>query len=157
MKNYQIKGEDGNYYWIHRSMAISCILYSYDKGELKFLISKRGKGCSDYPGKWNFVCGYLDFDETIEQCLYREVKEELGIDISFYHDIVLHDIKDSPSEHLQNVTFRFSVRIPYNIPVNITNEVEPDEVEEYAWISKKEICEYDFAFDHSEILLNFIP
>lgn len=157
MKNYQIKGEDGNLYWVHRSIAVSCIIYTYFKGELLFLISKRGKGCSDFPGKWNFVCGYLDFDETLEECLYREVKEELGIDIGKYHNITLEDVLDYPTEYLQNITFRFSVRISYNLPINITNEVELDEVEDYTWISKKEIPNYEFAFNHDEVLLNFIP
>ena len=32
------------------------------------------------PGKWDTACGgHVDFNETIEQALHREVKEELGI------------------------------------------------------------------------------
>lgn len=44
----------------------------------KFLIAKRKIG-KHLGGKWEFPGGKIEADETPEQCLERELKEEFGI------------------------------------------------------------------------------
>ena len=38
-------------------------------------------GAADGQGLWCCPCGYLDFDETLEECVIREIKEETGLTI----------------------------------------------------------------------------
>ncbi len=45
-----------------------------------YLIAQRKKG-DDYGLRWEFPGGKLDQEETGEQCIIRELKEELGIDV----------------------------------------------------------------------------
>lgn len=46
----------------------------------KVLLARRAKGES-LAGYWEFPGGKREEDETIEQCLVREIKEELEVDI----------------------------------------------------------------------------
>lgn len=46
----------------------------------RLLLQKRSPQKRVAPGRWDTsVGGHLDFDETVEAALYREMKEELGI------------------------------------------------------------------------------
>jgi 8-oxo-dGTP pyrophosphatase MutT (NUDIX family) len=49
-------------------------------GNRVLLIKKKPN--SPTPNLWNGIGGRLEVDETIETCMVRETKEELGIDIS---------------------------------------------------------------------------
>jgi len=48
---------------------------------LELLIKKRGVKCSK-PGFWEIVSGHVDSGESYEDAAYREVKEEVGINVS---------------------------------------------------------------------------
>ncbi|MCP4931971.1 MAG: NUDIX domain-containing protein [Candidatus Marinimicrobia bacterium] len=45
------------------------------------IIAKRGSGDA-LANKWEFPGGKIEIDETPEQCLKREMKEEFDIDVS---------------------------------------------------------------------------
>ena len=47
----------------------------------KILILKRHPKQKVAPGKWEMTGGKLEMDESLEECLIREVKEETNIDI----------------------------------------------------------------------------
>jgi 8-oxo-dGTP diphosphatase len=57
---------------------VTCAIIRND--ENKVLIVQRGEN-SDHPFKWEFPGGKLRTDETEEDCIIREIKEELSIDI----------------------------------------------------------------------------
>ena len=46
----------------------------------RLLISRRPHG-THLPGLWEFPGGKRDGDETLEQCIARELREELGIEV----------------------------------------------------------------------------
>ena len=50
-----------------------------DFKQKRILATQRGRG--DYKGKWEFPGGKIEQDETVEQALFREIKEELNLDI----------------------------------------------------------------------------
>ncbi len=54
------------------------ILLLYD-GEGKILLQQRSDTAKIAPGKWGFFGGGIEEDETPEQALFRELKEELDI------------------------------------------------------------------------------
>jgi 8-oxo-dGTP diphosphatase len=59
-------------------MVSSCVLIDFD-GRILLALRPEGKLFSGY---WEFPGGKIEPNETPEKCLQRELKEELGINIS---------------------------------------------------------------------------
>ncbi len=66
----------------------------------RFLIAKR-KAHRQFPATWEFPGGKIEEGETLKVALYREIQEELGINIE-YEDILLSSYN---KEANCNVTF----------------------------------------------------
>jgi len=87
-------------------------------------------------GSWSLPGGKVDYMETIENAIIREIKEELGVDIEITHLVcVTNHILHSEDVHYVAPTFA----------VHITNgEVEnrdPHALEKVQWFSINEIPE----------------
>jgi ADP-ribose pyrophosphatase YjhB (NUDIX family) len=80
--NKCIKDENGNDVWISRSNVVIPIVFKLNgkTGDIFTLVEKRGPVVS-HPDEWCCPCGYLDWDETLEEACHREVKEETGLDL----------------------------------------------------------------------------
>lgn len=157
MKNFEFKYE-GNKYWYSRSVCAATFLFAKDGlGKWYVLANKRGL---DEKGKWNCPAGYLDFNETVIECAIREVYEETGLKIS---EDVLHlvSINDNPKEAKQNVTFRYVGLLKDNVEIlskQLNNEnSEKDEVEDIKFIPVDEINNYQWAFNHKELIESYKP
>lgn len=159
MKNYQIKGEDGKMYWIHRAIGVSVFVFREDHERNRYILAgKRGTGMEDHQGLWNAICGYLDFDETLKEAAVREVKEETNL-IIFPEDLVEFEINDSPSAFKQNVSHRFFTVLFDefdDINISIGTEGEVNEVAEVKWIPLDEIDNYEWAFEHLSTIHSLI-
>jgi len=59
-------------------LVVTCAIIRNEEDEV--LVVQRGEA-TDHPFKWEFPGGKLASDETEEECIIREVKEELSIDI----------------------------------------------------------------------------
>jgi 8-oxo-dGTP pyrophosphatase MutT (NUDIX family) len=148
--------------WVSRSMA-TCVTVIKDDF---ILLVKRGEKM-DNAGKWCLPCGYLDYDETLQECAARELWEETNMYI-FPNYLVLVDIDDSITANSQNVTFCYLYAFePYNLYSDcnydwdnlhkLSNQnADEGEIAEIKWISIKDIMEMDadlFAFNHKERIL----
>lgn len=166
MKNFQIKdAKTGKLYWISRSLAVCgfIIVGNTKTPTFKFLVSQRGKGAADNVGSWQCTCGYLDYDETAEEAMIREVYEELGLDLTRLPHAtmnLLSVMSDPKKDTLQNVSLRFLIELleeDLDIPKLLKNLEknrggEEKEVSDIKLISPEEIDNYTWAFNHGEIL-----
>lgn len=77
-----------------KEIKVGCAIIEKDG---KILITQRKPG-SFLGGFWEFPGGKLECDETMEQCLVREIREELGIEIR-------------PREFLQTDSYQYPEKI----------------------------------------------
>ena len=157
MKNFEFE-HDGKKYWYSRSICTVALLFATDAtGKWYVLANKRGL---DEKHKWNCPAGYLDFEETIAECATREVYEETGLKIS--PDILhLVFINDNPKEIRQNVTFRYVGLLNEKVEdlskqLNSSHS-ENNEVEEIKFIPVEDIDNYEWAFNHDNLIKSYSP
>lgn len=88
------------------------IVYFCHDGEGNFVMSKRSQNCRDEKGLWDIGGGGLEFDDTVENTLRKEIKEEYSTDVlSFeflgYRD--MHRMNDGVKTHWIALDFKVLV------------------------------------------------
>jgi 8-oxo-dGTP pyrophosphatase MutT (NUDIX family) len=164
MNNFKIM-KDNKEFWISRSMAVAAFIFTQvglNFHDVYLLATKRGVDTPDNQGKWCCPCGYLDYNETIKNCVIREVKEETGYDFDEREKDMLTSIGiDSEPEGRQNVTIRYSVMVsPFNYEKHSKNinieklpgNKEINEIADVKWIRAVDIDNYKWCFNHDKIL-----
>ena len=157
MNNFSVEF-NGHTFWISRSIAVGGFIYGYDNDGNEYILAvQRGTGTPDpeFVGCWCLPCGYLDYDETIEEALKREVFEETGLTLKDSYFNTLLDINSDPkSDKRQNVTFRYEsiVRDPITELELTAKNSEKNEVADIKWIPTDEIDNYKWAFNHNELI-----
>ena len=111
------------------------------KKNTKYLIAKRNR--NKHLGlKWEFPGGKVELNETLEEALIREIKEELSISININRKIAEENFKDD----------KINVKLHYFECTHTSGEIILNEHEDYAWIEKKDFYNYDFAEGDRDIL-----
>lgn len=170
-ENFKVTSrEDGKEYWISRALAVvGCIFTVTKEKEVKFLFEIRGKGCPDNVGKMAFPCGYLNWDETLEEAVRREIFEELGLNLDKSEIIKWKLVDDPKADARQNVVVRFAIyctdleqqlpQLKEFIKHSEDRGGESDEVSELLLLDVNEINETPdecFAFGHKTLVSEFM-
>ena len=107
----------------------------------KLLITQR-HAKSHLGGLWEFPGGKLELGETFEQCLVREIREELGVEISVgkLFEEVAHDYPEK------------SVRLKFFLCELISGEPAALDCAAVKWIAKSELTDYEFPAADRQLL-----
>ncbi len=116
-------------------IGVTVVFYCHD-GKGNFLMHKRSKNCRDEVGNWDVGGGALEFGETFEEAVEREVKEEYLCytkDLNFVGSYnILRDNKGTKT-HWVAVVFTALVD-PGQVGIG-----EPDDMEELGWFNEKNL------------------
>lgn len=166
-ENELVETVDGRQFWISRSVAICGVVFAIVEDEKYVLAVLRGPDVSD-SNKWCLPCGYLDWDESGAEAAYREIYEETGI---YLRDIFrttghhLYENKwalgptsvstDPNKDDRQNVTLRYTAYL-YLDELPDINKKPDGEVLEAQWVHVDEIESKDWAFNHEDLILDYL-
>jgi mutator protein MutT len=103
----------------------------FDRGKL--LITQR-RPDDHLPNLWEFPGGKVEPGETFAACLVREIREELGIEISVHQQF--EDLTHSYPEKKVRLCF-FNCRL-------ISGEPKPIHVQDLRWVTREELRHYEF-------------
>lgn len=129
------------YRYPHPAVTADCIIFGMDGNAVRILLIKRR--AEPFKGKWAFPGGFMNIDETAEECALRELKEETGlenVEIEQLHTYTA--VKRDPRERV--------ITVAYTGIVKLTEVKGGDDASLAQWFPINEIPE--LAFDHQEIL-----
>ena len=101
--------------------------------EGRYLIARRKAG-THLGGLWEFPGGKREPGESLEDCLHRELREELGIDVTppVHFRVIRHEY---PEKTVELHFFRCAVS---------QGEAEALDCEEVRWVAPGELSDYEF-------------
>src|SRR4051812_4458094 len=90
---------------VPRKPDVSCVFVCHDR-DGRILLARRSPGARDEPGAWDCGAGAVEFGETFEEAVIREVTEEystvpLSIDLRGVRNV----LRDDPPSHWVAVVF----------------------------------------------------
>jgi len=107
----------------------------------KILITQR-HAKSHLGGFWEFPGGKCEPGETFEQCLAREIHEELGVEIT-------------AGELFEDITHAYpekTVRLKFFVCKLISGEPQPLDCAAFKWVEKAELAGFKFPAADARLL-----
>ncbi len=112
-------------------IAVGVSYFCHD-GNGKYLMNKRSTNCRDEHGRWDIGGGGIDFDDTIEETLRKELKEEYCVENIEYEFLGHKDVfREQDGSKTHWIQFFFRVKVD---PKEVKNG-EPHKFDEIGWFS----------------------
>jgi len=155
-------------FFIGRSTAVVGVVFAFTNVGMQILITRRSNTMRDEANKYGIPCGYLDFNESRQEAMIREVYEETSMYLPEYDKYLLFNndgepfkIKDKPSEdkrqnisHIYLSVFDFSKDMD-KFPVDI-EKFTCKETALVEWVKLEDFYatyqDHSWAFNHDETI-----
>ena len=127
------------------AVTADCVVMTKDTVPQVLLIQR---GIDPFKGCWAFPGGFMNMDETTEQCAIRELEEETGLQVSMLHQIGAYSKVDRDPRG-RTITVAYLAII--DKPVSVTGQ---DDAAKAQWFPIDTLP--PLAFDHEEIMRDAI-
>jgi 8-oxo-dGTP diphosphatase len=126
---------------IKRPLLTVDAVITAENGKIVFIRRKN----PPYQGSWALTGGFVEYGETVEQAVMREVKEETGLIVEIKKIIgVYSDPERDPRGHTITISFLTDI---------IGGDLRADtDASEVTCFTPEEALDLDLAFDHQKIL-----
>jgi 8-oxo-dGTP diphosphatase len=108
----------------------------------KLLIARRALTESFLPGVYEMPGGHIEFGETMEEGLAREIKEELHVDVKIGEPFYVFTTTDSEIQHTIEVDY-FATLIDPNQNI----ELNPEDHSEFRWVDRADFLNFFIGFE----------
>ena len=109
-----------------------CIVYFCHDGEGNFLLSKRKETCRDEHGRWDPGGGGLEFGDSVDKTLRKEIKEEYCTDVLSHEFLGYRDVHRM---HNGKKTHWIALDFKVHVDKNKVRNGEPHKFDEVKWFS----------------------
>lgn len=129
------------YKYPHPALAADCVIFGFDGVDMKVLLIQRAN--EPYKNHWAFPGGFMNIDETIEDCAKRELEEETGLkNVAVEQLYTFSEVNRDSRERIISVAHYALVRL---------SQVKGgDDAASAKWFALNQIP--SLAFDHDEML-----
>lgn len=115
-----------------RIIPVTCAIIFHQE---KILAAQRSESM-DLPGKWEFPGGKIEEGENTEDCLVREIQEELDVQIKILESLAPREFSYSGGKIIRLIPFMATLE---SFVFNLL------EHEQIAWLGKEELFSVDWA------------
>ncbi len=129
-----------------RTVGVVLLAVRKEEDKLQILVQKRASEIS-FGGLWCLPCGHLEYNETGEEAAVRETYEEMGI-LFDKEKLTLIETDTNPNIYNQNVILRYKT----TSQGQYINKVNDAEVSDWKWLNISELDNYNWAFNHKNII-----
>lgn len=127
------------------AVTADCVVITKEKNPKVLLIQRANE---PFKGCWAFPGGFMDMDETTEQCAIRELKEETGLEITEIQQIGCYSKVDRDPRGR-------TLTVAYLATIDEVKEVTGlDDAAKAEWFYINNLPE--LAFDHQTIIFDAI-
>lgn len=127
------------------AVTADCVVMT-NEPQPKVLLIQRG--ADPYKGAWAFPGGFMNMDETSEQCAIRELEEETGLKVAKVHQIGAYSKVDRDPRGR-------TITVAYLAIIDSTeNVIGQDDAAKAEWFPITELPH--LAFDHYDIMMDAI-
>ena len=123
------------------AVTADCVVVTREK-EPQVLLIQRGN--PPFKGCWAFPGGFMNMDETTEQCAIRELEEETGLKVSELQQVGAYSKVDRDPRG-RTVTIAYLVRVDKPVAV-----IGQDDAAQAEWWPLSALPQ--LAFDHEDIM-----
>jgi 8-oxo-dGTP diphosphatase len=127
------------------AVTADCVVMTKETTPQVLLIER---GFDPYKGCWAFPGGFMNMDETTEQCAIRELEEETGLEVTDLQQIGAYSKVDRDPRG-RTVTVAYLIVI--DAPVAVTGQ---DDAAKAQWFPIDALP--PLAFDHEDIMRDAI-
>jgi ADP-ribose pyrophosphatase YjhB (NUDIX family) len=118
-------------------IGISASFVVHD-GKGNILLQKRGAGARDENGRWDVGGGAIEFGESIDDAVRREIREELCVEPIAIEFLTVYDaFRELNGAPTHWIAIMHAVQVdPKKVRIG-----EPDKIDELKWFSSKNLPE----------------
>lgn len=111
------------------------VVYFCHDGKGNFVLARRSQNARDEKGKWDIGGGALEFGDSVEMTLRKEIKEEYMVDVLDYEFLGYRDVhRENAGTKTHWVALDFKVRVSRE---DVKNG-EPNKFDEIRWFALDE-------------------